>query len=887
MRTNSKAGAFAPLFAGAAAALIFLAFYALHGFYPFGERSVVWCDMDQQYVPLLMELKTAFGDGSLFLGRGGGMMNFYGVLLFFVSSPLSLITLAVDNEKMIFFVNLLLILKIFLCAASADFYFRKVIPQLSAAFGVLMSVMYAISGYVMMYYQNDMWLDMMILFPLLLTAFFRLTAKGRWGAFAVCTAMCMLLNFYISFMVTAFLIMAEGAAVYLCCPAEKRGDRALKFITADICAALLSGAVWMPAFVQYTSSGRGNSLKSQYFSGFFFENTFDKTALLSGSCLAAAGAVLVLLLRKRINSGKALLFAVSGVVSLVGAFIEPTNKLLHTGSYQAYPFRYAFIVILLIFSACGELLAEPDGEAPKKSAYIIASVFTAIFAAAAVTAYICRSRLNSYTRYLWVSDEAGLILTAVGVSGAAAYLFCVLGFCKGHTKRGFTVCLMTLIMLFESLQSFGVNVDCIADSTAGFARTAEAFSKIPDEGFVRVKAGRNYFYPNYAEGFGRYSLGHYTSLTDCDFLYAMKRLGYSSYWLDTTSVGSVMLIDELLMNKYIIGRPQGENKTYEVLDSSGELTVYTDPHALKGGVISDIPPSVLEDFENFERMEAAGFIAERLFGTEELAEKLSPVVLNDVEISERGGKTRVRRLSDKKGSIGYSFYAEGRKELYFDLFGNYSTDISEDYFESVEVFVNGKRCQDRYPSSSCSGIIDLGTYEDKEVSVTVRVNSDFEATTFGLWLYDVEKSEKAADSAHTAPIEVKGRVLTAFADSGGYLYLPAAWSENWSCTVNGEKAPLIRTLGALSAVELPEGGGEVKLSFLPKGMKTGAMLSISGACLLILMLFIMKSEKKSEMIGKAAERAAYALSIAAFSVCYIVAPLLWAAVNIISLVVGG
>ena len=887
MRPYNKAGAFAPLFAGAAAALIFLALYALHGFYPFGERSVVWCDMDQQYVPLLMELKTAFGDGSLFLGRGGGMMNFYGGFLFFVSSPLSLITLAVDNGKMILFVNILLVLKIFLCAASAEFYFRRVIPLLSAAFGVLMSVMYAISGYVMMYYQNDMWLDMMIVFPLLLTAFFRLTDKGRWGAFAVCTALCMLLNFYISFMVTAFLVMAEGAAVYLCCTPENRGDRAFKFVIADICAALLSGAVWLPAFVQYTSSGRGNSLKSLYFGGAFFENTFDKTALLSGTCLAAAGAVLVLLLRKRIKSGKALLFAAGGVISLVGAFIESVNKLLHTGSYQAYPFRYAFIVILLIFSACGELLAEPEGEAPKKSAYVIASVFTVIFAAAAVTAYICRSRLSSYTHYLWVSDEAGLILTAVGVSGAAAYLFCVLGYCSGHTKRGFTVCLMTLIMLCESLLSFGVNVDGIADSTAGFGRTAEAFSKIPDEGFVRVKAARNYYYPNYAEGFGRYSLGHYTSLTDCDFLYAMKRLGYSSYWLDTTSVGSVLLIDELLMNKYIIGRPQGENKTYEVLDKSGELPVYTDTHALNGGLLSDIPPSELEDFDNYERMEAAEFIAERLFGTSELAEKLSPDVLNDVEISENGEITRVKRLSDKKGSIGYSFYVNGRKELYFDLFGNYSTDISEDYFESVEVFVNGKRCQDRYPSSSCSGIVDLGTYENKEVSVTVRVSRDFEASSFGLWLYDVEKSEKAAESAHTAPIEVKGRILTASADTGGYLYLPVAWSENWNCTVNGEKMPLIRTLGALSAVELPEGGGEVKLSFLPKGMKTGVLISISGACFFMLMLFITKSGKKSEKIGKAAERAVYALSVAAVSVCYIAAPLLWAAVNIISLVVGG
>ena len=250
---HNKAVAFAPLFAGVATALIFLAFYALHNFYPFGERSVVWCDMDQQYVPLLMELKTAYGDGSLFLGRGGGLMNFYGVFLFFVSSPLSLITLAVDNNKMIFVVNILLVLKIALCSASTEYYFRRVISRLNIVFSVLMSVMYAVSGYVMMFYQNDMWLDMMIVFPLLLTALFRLIEKGRWGAFTLCTVLCVLLSFYISFMIIVFLAMLEGAAVYLCCPSEKRGDRAVKLIISNICAALFSGVFWLPAFMQYTS----------------------------------------------------------------------------------------------------------------------------------------------------------------------------------------------------------------------------------------------------------------------------------------------------------------------------------------------------------------------------------------------------------------------------------------------------------------------------------------------------------------------------------------------------------------------------------------------------------------------------------------------------------
>ena len=887
MKLKKAAGYCVPLFAGMAAAFIFLAFYAIHGFYPFGNRSVVWCDMDQQYVPLLMELKTAYGDGSLFLGRGGGLMNFYGVFLFFVSSPLSLITLAVDNSEMIRFVNVLLVIKLSLCAVSAGIYFRRVTCRLPAPFAVLMAVMYSLSGYVMMYYQNDMWLDMMILFPLLLVSFFRLIDSGKWAAYIVCTAMCMLFNFYISFMVIAFLVMSGGAALCLCCAPQKRGDRAVKLIICDICAALLSGAVWLPAFIQYTSSGRGNSLWSIYFGGSFFENSFDKAALLSGSCLAVGGALLTILMRSRLRSGKAAVFAAGGVISLVGAFIEPVNKLLHIGSYQAYPFRYGFIVILLVFSACAELMSEPEQGQPKKAKYILTAGFAAAFAAASAAAYIYRDRLSSYVDYLWVSDEAGVCLAGLCVLGAAAYLICVRNYCLGHTGRIFTVCIMSALMLCETFVSFGVNVDEVYDCTALFERTEKAFSEIEDESFVRVKAGRNYYYPNYAEGFGKYSLGHYTSLTDCGFLYTMKRLGYSSYWLDTTSVGGTLLTDELLLNKYMIGRSHGNCKAYEVCSDKCELTVYSDPHVLKGGLISDVTPWGLEDFGEHERVEAANYIAERLFAGEKPAARLSPDTLAGTDISESNGVTSVRKCWDDEASIVYDVAAEGRKELYFDIFGRYSTDLAEEYFESADIYVNGALVQDNYPSAVCSGILDLGTYENEKVEVTVKVLKDFEATSFGLWLYDLDVSEAAADSAHTVPIEVKGRHMTVKADRGGYLYLPAVWSENWSCTVNGKKEPLIRTLGALSAVEIPEGGADVKLSFLPKGMKNGALLTAAGAVMLLLLLILFPRDREWGRAGRAAEKALYVISGATVFVCFIAAPVVWAAVNIIDRVVRG
>lgn len=887
MRPKKIPGAFSPLFAGAAAALLFLLFYALHGFYPFGARSVVWCDMDQQYVPLLMELKTAFGDGSLFLGRGGGVMNFYGVFLFFVSSPLSLLSLAVDNSDMIWFMNILLVIKAALCAVSAGFYFRKVIPDLPDVFGIIISVMYAVSGYVMMYYQNNMWLDMMTVFPLLLISLFRLLETGKWGAYTVCTAVCMLLNFYISFMIAAFLVMFDGAALYLCCDSGKRGSRALRLIAGDVCAALLSGVVWIPAFMQYSSSGRGNSLGSVYFGGWFFENVFDKAALLSGSGLVLAGAVLAVIFRRSIKNGKMLLFAVSGLVSLAGAFIDPTNKLLHTGSYQAYPLRYGFIVILLMFSFSGELIASADGRKAEKPAYAVTSAAALISAAAAVTAYFFRSHLSSYVNSLWVSTDDGLVLTAVGAAAAAAYLLCIRNYCSGRISRAFTVCTAAAVMICESLLSFGVNVDALYDSTYGFTRTAEAFSAIPDEGFVRVKSGKKYYYSNYAEGFGRYSLSHYTSLTDCDLLFTLKRLGYSSHWLDTTSSGGTLIIDELLLNKYIIGSPQGRCRAYENYELSGGLPVYNDPNVLGGALVSGVKPEELADLEKYERVEASGFVAEKLLGGHGLVQKLSPDSFKGAGMSEKDGKTRVSRLSDSVSQLEYSFHADGRKELYFDIFGCYSTNIDEKYYGSADIFVNGRLLQSNYPSGACNGIIDLGTFENEDVKVTVKVLKDFEVTSFGLWLYDLDLSEALAASARTAPAEINGRKLTVSAEIGGYLYIPVAWSEGWSCKVNGKKAPVIRALGAFMAVELPEGGGSVEMSFLPVGMKTGAAVSAAGAVLFILLLIVLKKERDPGKTGVAAEKTLYLLSIVTICACYIAAPVAWLAVNIVKLLFGG
>ena len=75
----------------AAAGGLLLVLYAMKELFPFGEFTVSWCDMNQQVVPLLCEFKDILeGKGSLFLNlQNAGGMNFWGVFLFFLSSPFS------------------------------------------------------------------------------------------------------------------------------------------------------------------------------------------------------------------------------------------------------------------------------------------------------------------------------------------------------------------------------------------------------------------------------------------------------------------------------------------------------------------------------------------------------------------------------------------------------------------------------------------------------------------------------------------------------------------------------------------------------------------------------------------------------------------------------
>ena len=99
-------------------------YYAFKGIYPFGTKLIAWCDMEQQVIPILMQFKDILEGKSsiLYSSVNAGGMNFWGVFLFFISSPFSFLVIFIEKSEMMNFMNILVVLKMAVCALTASIY---------------------------------------------------------------------------------------------------------------------------------------------------------------------------------------------------------------------------------------------------------------------------------------------------------------------------------------------------------------------------------------------------------------------------------------------------------------------------------------------------------------------------------------------------------------------------------------------------------------------------------------------------------------------------------------------------------------------------------------------------------------------------------------------
>lgn len=835
---------------------IMLAVYAACGLFPFGSGTVSWCDMNQQVIPLLMDFRDILtGKADLFLNlQNAGGMSFWGVFLFFLSSPFSFLVLLVGKAQIYLLVNVLLILKMMTCSVTACLFFRRCFPGLDTLQTCALSVMYAFCGYTMFYYQNLVWLDVMYLFPVLLIGLDLLAREGRPAAYVIALSAVLTVNFYLSYMVSVFLVLASGAYLLLCVPRKERGGRAALLGVSTALSALVTAVVWLPSLRQYLSSGRTGDLISSLRAGSFFTR-FDTTVPVVVSTGGAAAALVMTLFLMKKKSGRLRWALAVLFLTLVPVLIEPINKMWQTGSYQSFPVRYGYIPVFFGLILLAAVISRANAGADHASGgtlpfFIGLVALGAVLLSAGMLLRQDYPEITVYTRTLWGDGASFRFLLLFALTAALAYLILLLLY--RYERLGRTVFSVFLCVLAAAEGAFYANVyiGSAANDAGYYAGILDLEGRIPDGGLYRVKTEQKYFDVNLIGGLGYRSLSHYTSLTSKDYMFAMKKLGYSSYWMEVNSNGGTELSDALLGNEYVI---TGAGST-----ESGEDTVYSNgEYALKKNGIS-LPVGLVMQSDDIASLKALPdttrfgiqqSLFQSVFHTDRsLMTEYGPSSFDNVSLQQAGGKNYLL-LQDRtsEGSVTYEIPVEGTQTLYFDCFDQLTNNLYEHIDSSFSVEVNGVTLETAYPTQPDNGLVNLGTFSDETVKVRVGVLRDVDAKSFGVAGLDVGALRAAAQNVGKAQLRQEGNRIVgtaSAADGGSYLFLPLNCDGGYSATVNGKRAEIFRVFDSFMAVKLEKGANEVSVSYVPGGFAAGAVLSALGVLLFLLFLFALHKGRR-------------------------------------------
>lgn len=227
-----------------------------HGVFPFGDRCILHIDMYHQYCPFFTEMMDKLKTGGSFfyswnVGLGADFVSLYA---YYLASPLNWLLILCPRAYVIEFMTILVVLKIALCGLTFGYYLKMHFRTSHFALSLFASA-YALSAFMAAYAWNIMWIDCLVLAPLILLGLERLIGEGNPKLYYITLALSILCNYYISIMICIFLVFW-----FFICWAEdrKRGVRAwVDFFWYSLLAGGTGAVLILPTTIILGYSGAG------------------------------------------------------------------------------------------------------------------------------------------------------------------------------------------------------------------------------------------------------------------------------------------------------------------------------------------------------------------------------------------------------------------------------------------------------------------------------------------------------------------------------------------------------------------------------------------------------------------------------------------------------
>ena len=256
--------------------------------------------------------------------------------------------------------------------------------------------------------------------------------------------------------------------------------------------------------------------------------------------------------------------------------IEPINKIWHFGSYAFFPYRFGFITMFLLIVGAGYAFNQYDSVKSiipiknKMFSVILTILITSVIAVITATHYndfqLAISKLTISTNHV--------LLFILLISTILSFIGCYLIIVFNKNLNKFSLVLIGVITISHIMVNTTIYLGI--DSTQKelinqYLLLNEIAKDYKDNNNYRVKNELNNMIMNSSLVMKYSSLDHFSSLSDGNTLSTLKKMGYSSFWVKTSSRGGNLFLDNILANKYIMTRENINNKI-KLLGISSKLT---------------------------------------------------------------------------------------------------------------------------------------------------------------------------------------------------------------------------------------------------------------------------------------------------------------------------
>ena len=241
--------------------LVMICIFAQRGIFPFGERCFLRTDMYHQYAPFFSEFqyKLRTGGSLLYSWDVGMGVNFAALYAYYLASPLNWLILLCPKKLIIEFMTIMIVIKIGLSGLSFAWYLKQHSKNCILGVGFF-GIFYALSGYMAAYSWNIMWLDCILLFPLIVYGLERLVREQKGMLYCVTLGLSILSNYYISIMTCLFLVLYFIALLILeePGPVRKYVESCVRFGIYSLLSGGLAAGVLLPEICALQSTASGN-----------------------------------------------------------------------------------------------------------------------------------------------------------------------------------------------------------------------------------------------------------------------------------------------------------------------------------------------------------------------------------------------------------------------------------------------------------------------------------------------------------------------------------------------------------------------------------------------------------------------------------------------------